>query len=442
MTGLLNDDTVDTVTFASLGAPATAPVGDYDIDVVSVDGQGIGNYVLFPAPPDPGTLTVTPAPLTIAVGDDSKVYGEVYDLGDVGFTVTGLLNDDTVDTVTFASLGSPATAAVGDYDIDVVDVDGQGIDNYVLDPDPPDPGTLSVTLAPLTITADDQVKPFGDRFVFSGDEFSVEGLRNDDRVAAATLTSDGAQSRAAVGDYGIDIGAARGVGLGNYDIEYVPGTFVVEARPGERTNIASLLPRMVFALPNPPDEIVLAFAPGGTAPGGGATPGGRPPEPLAAPAAATGDVLPWLETASVRLEAEAEACRQTLTDAESYLACLGVALDGYAAAIDARLLDLPPALRGVAATIRAASEAVRQAGAAAARRVAAAGSDAEVAAIEREAIETALAAVQAAAREVRASITLLRADEPQLASATEAQGEVIAEALDSVADGLIRAVGL
>ncbi|MBP7242374.1 MBG domain-containing protein, partial [Amaricoccus sp.] len=189
VTGLLNDDTVDTVTFASLGAPATAPVGDYDIDVVSVDGQGIGNYVLFPDPPDPGTLAVTPAPLTIAVGDDSKVYGEVYDLGDVDFTVTGLRNNDTVDSVTFASLGAPATAPVGDYDIDVVSIDGQGLGNYVLLPDPPDPGTLTVTPAPLTIAVGDDSKVYGEVYDLGDVGFTVTGLLNDDTVDTVTFAS-------------------------------------------------------------------------------------------------------------------------------------------------------------------------------------------------------------------------------------------------------------
>ncbi len=439
--GLRNGDTV-TVSFSSNGARATAGVADFDINVNAIDGERIGNYVINPDPPVPGTLSVTPAPLTITVGDDSKVYGERSNLGDVDYTVSGLRNDDVVDFAVFTSNGAAATASVGDYDIllDPSSLEGLGLANYYLDPDPANPGTLTVTPAPLTLTADDQTKRFGKRFVFAGDEFSVAGLRNADRVNSATLSSEGAPGGAAVGDYDIDIGAARGIGLGNYAISYETGTLAVESQPAPQTNVVSLLPQRIFVLPNPPDEIVLAFATGGPGGGGGVAGGGRPPEPLGA--ARPGDVLAWLADASTRLEAEAEACRQSLTDADTYLACLGVALDGYAAAIDARLLELPPRLHGVAATIRAASAAVRRAGETAARRLATAGSDAEVEAIEREAIETALAAVQAAAREVRASITLLRADEPQLASVTEAQGEEIADALDSVADGLIRAVGL
>jgi filamentous hemagglutinin family protein len=430
VTGLLNDDSVDTVRFASLGAPATVNVDDYDITASGPVGDGLGNYVIgF----DPGTLTVTPAPLTITADSDSKVYGETYDFAGLGFTVTGLLNDDSVDTVRFASLGAPATVDVDDYDITASGPVGDGLGNYVIGFDP---GTLTVTPAPLTITADDQSKRFGDNFAFDGDEFVVAGLRNEDRVDLATLTSEGAPAWAAVGDYDIGIGAARGIGLDNYNVAYVPGTLdVVPRAVRQGTNIVSLIPEIAFTLPNPPDLIEIALAaPSGTA-------GGRPPEPLGAVAGAA-DMLDYLASASARLEAEVEACRQTVTDAQAYLACLGVALDTYATAVDARILDLPAPLRGVAATIRQASQALRDVRATAARRLATAGSAAERAAIEREAMETARTAVAAAAREVREAITLLRADEPQLASLGAAQGEEVAEALDIVADGLIRAVGL
>ena len=39
-------------------------------------------------------------------------------------------------------------------------------------------GTLTVTPARLTITADDQIKPFGETLRFAGTEFTVDGLVN------------------------------------------------------------------------------------------------------------------------------------------------------------------------------------------------------------------------------------------------------------------------
>ncbi len=88
-------------------------------------------------------------------------------------------------------------------------------------------GSLTVDPAALTITADDQAKPFGVDFVFAGTEFSVTGLANADTVDSATLSSPGAPAAAAPGTYPIDVSAAVGSGLANYTIAYVDGTLTV-----------------------------------------------------------------------------------------------------------------------------------------------------------------------------------------------------------------------
>jgi MBG domain (YGX type) len=65
-------------------------------------------------------LTVTPATLTITPdGNKTKILGAPF----TAFTGTntGLQNGDTI-TVTYASLGAPASAAVGTYDISIASV--------------------------------------------------------------------------------------------------------------------------------------------------------------------------------------------------------------------------------------------------------------------------------------------------------------------------------
>ena len=54
------------------------------------------------------------------------------------------------------------------------------------------PGTLTITPAPLVITADDQTKTEGQAFTFGGTEFTTTGLRNGDTVTSLTIVSDGA----------------------------------------------------------------------------------------------------------------------------------------------------------------------------------------------------------------------------------------------------------
>src|SRR5207249_436378 len=101
----------------------------------------------------PGTLTVTPVPLTVQADDQSKVYGAAL----ANFTVSfsGFVNGDTAASLaTQPQVTTTATAAsgVGSYPLTVstaADV------NYTITFQG---GTLSITPAPLTITANDQAK--------------------------------------------------------------------------------------------------------------------------------------------------------------------------------------------------------------------------------------------------------------------------------------------
>jgi hypothetical protein len=106
-TGLQNGDNLS-ATYSSAGSAATADVvsGGYTITVASVTGAALANYTVTPLT---GTLTVTPALLTVTPADQTKIYGQTF----TAFTgtVTGLVNGDPI-TVSYASLGAAATAGV------------------------------------------------------------------------------------------------------------------------------------------------------------------------------------------------------------------------------------------------------------------------------------------------------------------------------------------
>ena len=108
--GLVNSETVGSVTLASTGQVATADVVGSPYAIVASDATGgsftPGNYTIGYVN---GALTVTPAPLTITAQDVSKVYGQTPAL--LGYDTTGLLNGDTVGSVTLMSLGQLATAS-------------------------------------------------------------------------------------------------------------------------------------------------------------------------------------------------------------------------------------------------------------------------------------------------------------------------------------------
>ncbi len=169
---------------------------------------------------------ILPAPLTVTATDRTKTYGQAVTFAGTEFSVSGLLGTDTVTSVGLASAGAPATATVAGspYPITPSAAVGTGLSNYTI---AYVAGALTVTPAPLTVTATDQPKPSGTTFVFTGSEFTTVGLLNADTVDSATLTSAGAAAGAPPGTYPIAISAAVGTGLAGYTITYVPGSMLV-----------------------------------------------------------------------------------------------------------------------------------------------------------------------------------------------------------------------
>jgi hypothetical protein len=132
-----------------------------------------------------------------------------------------------VTSVTLTSAGSAATATAGSpYNIVLGAVAGTGLANYSITYAN---GTLTVTPAPLTITANNETKTYGQTLAFAGTEFTAIGLTNGDSVTSVTLTSAGSAATATVAGspYPIVPTAAVGAGLGNYVITYVNGTLTV-----------------------------------------------------------------------------------------------------------------------------------------------------------------------------------------------------------------------
>lgn len=172
--------------------------------------------------------TVTKAPLKITANDRTKTYGQAVNFVGTEFTTMGLVNGDTVTRVTLASDGAPAAAPVGNYDIVPSNAQGNGLTNYDITYVN---GTLTVNKAPLTIRANNQMKVYGQVFMFVGNEFVAMGLVNGDMVNMVALASNGAPAAANVGNYAIVPANAMGVGLNNYNIQYVNGTLTVRPAP-------------------------------------------------------------------------------------------------------------------------------------------------------------------------------------------------------------------
>ena len=209
----------------------------YAIVPTAAAGTGLGNYTIAYAN---GSMTVTPASLTITAKNQTKVYGQTVTLAGSAFTETGLVNNDSVTSVTLASAGTAATATVAGspYAIVPTAAVGTGLSNYTI---AYSNGSLTVTPASLTITANNQTKVFGQTVTLAGSAFTESGLLNSDKVTSVTLTSTGAAASATVAGspYPIVASAAVGTGLGNYAISYANGTLAVSQDNTTTTATAS-----------------------------------------------------------------------------------------------------------------------------------------------------------------------------------------------------------
>ncbi|TCC89600.1 T9SS type B sorting domain-containing protein [Pedobacter hiemivivus] len=224
--GLINGNTVASVTLNSTGAAGTATVAGstYPIVASAATGTGLNNYAITYLD---GALTVNQKTLTIVNTDRSKAYGDVLTNVDFVGSISGIVNGDNITLIRNSTGAVAAATTSSTYPIVATLVDpGSKLSNYaVSNPN----GTLTVSQKALTITASARTKTYGDAVTFAGTEFTSVGLINGNTVASVTLNSTGAAGTATVAGstYPIVASAATGVDLSNYNITYVNGTLTV-----------------------------------------------------------------------------------------------------------------------------------------------------------------------------------------------------------------------
>ena len=208
-----------TATFSS-AALATSPVGVYPIIGTVIPGAGFlaSNYSITSS----GNVTVTPAPLTATAANATRVYGDPNPT--FTGTVTGAKNGDIV-TATFSSIADP-TSPVGTYPITATPSGAPSvISNYTVTANS---GTLTVTPAPLSVTAANASRLYGDpNAALAG---TITGLKNADNITATYASA--AVAGSAISPYPIvptllDPAAK----LGNYTVTSNNGTLTVSAAP-------------------------------------------------------------------------------------------------------------------------------------------------------------------------------------------------------------------
>src|SRR5207244_2000409 len=101
-----------------------------------------------------GTLAITPYGLTVTAHNTSKTYGDTVSFAGTEFSSSGLVNSDTVTSVTLTSAGAAtnATVAGSPYAIVASAALGSGLGNYTISYVD---GSLTVHAAALRVAAND-----------------------------------------------------------------------------------------------------------------------------------------------------------------------------------------------------------------------------------------------------------------------------------------------
>jgi 6-phosphogluconolactonase (cycloisomerase 2 family) len=216
ITGIQNGDNI-TASYSTT-ATATSPVGTYAI-VPALSDNGTGKLANYTVTSNNGTLSVDPAPLTVTGANSNMVYGDA--LPALTGSITGIKNGENIT----ASYSTTATSAssVGTYSIvPAVSDNGTGVlANYAVTINN---GTLTITPAPLSVTAANASMVFGDPVpALSG---TITGIKNADNITATYSTT--ATSTSAPGTYPIVPALVDpGAKLGNYTVTVNNGTLTV-----------------------------------------------------------------------------------------------------------------------------------------------------------------------------------------------------------------------
>jgi hypothetical protein len=261
--GLVNGDTPATFSKSpnkepSLSTvPATSHAGDYSITASgAVDSDYTITYVS-------GTLTINPASLTITANNQSMVYGGT--LPGLTASYAGLVNGDTPAVFASAPNTPPLlvtvspTSKVGSYGITV---SGAADPDYAITFTS---GTLTITPAPLTISADNKSTVFG--APLPGFTASYQGFVNGDSAASLTTPvtlSTTATTSSNAGDYPI---TPAGATDSNYTIAFTPGTLTI-GQAGTSTSVSSSLSNPVNAQSVTFTATITVTAPSSATPAG------------------------------------------------------------------------------------------------------------------------------------------------------------------------------
>ena len=189
-----------------------------------------------------GALTINKAPLTVTANNASKTYGDANP--SLSTTVSGFVNGETLATSGVAGTGAATTTATTSTGAGTATITaGVGsltaanydFSNWVN-------GTLTINKAPLTVTANNASKTYGDANPTLST--TVSGFVNGETLATSGVAGSGsatttATTTTAVGTAVITAGVGS-LTASNYDFSHlVDGSLTIQAAPAQPSNNAN-----------------------------------------------------------------------------------------------------------------------------------------------------------------------------------------------------------
>lgn len=227
--GLVNGETASVVSGLTLASAATitSSVGNY---AITGSGASADNYSITYSQ---GSLTVAPAPLTITINPATRHYGDADPV--FTYSLSGLKNNDSASLVSVANLDSLATPTANAGSYTIVGFPFTSSPNYTVAAQVT--GTLTITPRPLTITANNALRLYGDPNPAFTATFA--GLAAFDTPAAlgALHFSTQATQTSGVGGWGITFSTVTSP---NYTITPQFGTLTVAPAPLTFQSLADL----------------------------------------------------------------------------------------------------------------------------------------------------------------------------------------------------------
>ncbi len=211
---------VDSEPLGADGTATSAALANLGAGVHSVTVSYGGDSIFGTSTSTSTSLAVAPAPLRIVAADASKIYGAAdptFSISTAGFVLGQGLSDLAGSAVETSA--ASATSHVGTY---AITPGGLASANYAITFVG---GTLTVTPAPLTITADPATKVYGASLPpLTASYAGLVGFDTPASLAAAPKLATTAGPRSHVGTYAI---TAAGAASADYAITYVAGILTV-----------------------------------------------------------------------------------------------------------------------------------------------------------------------------------------------------------------------